>query len=213
MKLKFSNRATFDQRSGFTLAEMLVVTATLVILIGSVIACNLFGLSMSVRQQIWLSASDDSAQALGKIMTDIRSGASNYVGSGTNISSFARCADGTPHSGNALMIYTGTTNVGTNIACILYYYDTVSNILWRTNYTGSNYGDFKMVSANPITNDNPIFTETDYLGNVQTNTIATPIIQIYLSFTKLQNPQVEIAPGSPVDFYQIITTVASRNRP
>jgi hypothetical protein len=86
-------------------------------------------------------------------------------------------------------------------------------MLVRTNYTGSNFGDFKLVSANPITNDNYIFTETDYLGNVLTNAAATPIIQVYLSFTKLQNPQIEIAPGSPVDFYQIITTIASRNRP
>jgi type II secretory pathway pseudopilin PulG len=212
VKLKLPKTRVLEQRSGFTLAEMLVVTASLVILIGSVIICNLFGLSMSVRQQIWLSASDDSAQALGKLMTDIRSGASNYVGTGSNWTTWARCADGTPHTGNSLMIYLGTTNSGTNIPFVLYWYDTVSNVLWRTNYTGSNYGDFKMVSANPITNDNPVFTEEDYLGNVLTNTIATPIIQVYLSFTKLQNPQVAIAPGSPVDFYQIITTVASRNR-
>lgn len=211
MKLSLPKAADLEQHSGFTLAEMLVVTSTMVILIGSVIACNLFGLSMSVRQQIWLSASDDSAQALGKLMTDIRAGASNYVGNG-NLGGFTNPAAGASRVGNALKIYLGTTNSGTNIPWILYYYDTTSNMLVRTNYTGSNFGDFKVVSANPITNDNPVFTEIDYLGNVQTNSIATPIIQVYLSFTKLQNPQVEIAPGSPVDFYQIVTTVASRNR-
>jgi type II secretory pathway pseudopilin PulG len=209
MTLTFAK--TPEQSSAFTLAEAVVMMATLVILLTAVICANLFGLSMSVRQQIWLSASDDAAQALGKLMTDIRSGATNYVGNG-NLGGFTNSVSGSPHTGNALMIYVGTTNSGTNIPFVYYYYDTVSNILYRTNYTGSNYGDFKLVSANPITNDNPIFTETDYLGNVLTNTIATPIIQVYLSFTKLQNPQVEIAPGSPVDFYQIITTVASRNR-
>jgi hypothetical protein len=211
MKLPLPNTPAPDQRSAFTLAEALVVMATLVILLGSIIACNLFGLSMSVRQQIWLSASDDAAQALGKLETDIRAGASNYVGNG-NLGGFTNPAAGAPRVGNALMIYVGTTSTGTNIPWILYYYDTTSNMLMRTNYTGSNFGDFKMVSANPVTNDNPVFTETDYLGNVQTSSIATPIIQVYLSFTKLQNPQVVIAPGSPVDFYQIVTTIASRNR-
>jgi hypothetical protein len=211
MTLTYGKTTTQEQRSAFTIAEAIMMMAALVILLGAIICANLFGLSMSVRQQIWLSASDDAAQALGKLMTDIRSGATNYVGNG-NLGGFTNCASGSPHTGNALMIYVGTTNGGTNIPFVYYYYDTVSNILYRTNYTGSNYGDFKLVSANPITNDNPIFTETDYLGNVLTNTIATPIIQIYLSFTKLQNPQVTIAPGSPIDFYQVITTVASRNR-
>jgi type II secretory pathway pseudopilin PulG len=200
------------RRSGFTLLEATMVMGILVVLVGSIIMCNLYGLSMSVRQQIWLSASDDAGHALGTLMSDIRTGASNYVGNG-DLNGFTNIAANTSEVGNALKIFVGTTNGGTNIPWILYYYNTTSNMLVRTNYTGSNFGDFKLVSANPITNDNYIFTETDYLGNVLTNAAATPIIQVYLSFTKLQNPQIEIAPGSPVDFYQIITTIASRNRP
>jgi prepilin-type N-terminal cleavage/methylation domain-containing protein len=212
MKVRLPESELLDRRSGFSLMEMTVVMGILVVFVASIIMCNLFGLSMAVRQQIWLSASDDSARALGTLMTDIRTGASNYVGNG-NLGGFTNISTNTLQAGNALKIYVGTTNGGTNIPWILYYYDFASNNLVRTNYTGSNYGDFKLVSANPITNDNFIFTETDYLGNTLTNQAATPIIQVYLSFTKLQNPQVLIAPGSPVDFYQIITTVASRNRP
>ncbi|HUD48642.1 MAG TPA: type II secretion system protein [Candidatus Baltobacteraceae bacterium] len=212
MKVTLPTPEMVSRRSGFTLIETTMVMGILVILVGSIVMCNLFGLSMSDRQQIWLSASDDAAQALGTLMSDIRSGASNYVGNG-DLNGFTNIAENTPEVGNALKIWVGTTNTGTNIPWILYYYNTTSNTLVRTNYTGSNYGDFKLVSANPITNDNYIFTESDYLGNVLTNAVATPIIQVYLSFTKLQNPQIEIAPGSPVDFYQIITTIASRNRP
>jgi type II secretory pathway pseudopilin PulG len=211
MKLALPKPEFLGRSSGFTLLEAVVVMGILVVLVGSIIMCNLFGLSMAIRQQIWLSASDDAGHALGTLMADIRTGASNYVGNG-NLGGFTNAAQNANQVGNALKIYVGTTNGGTNIPWILYYYDTVSNNLVRTNYTGTNYGDYKLVSANPITNDNYIFTETDYLGNVLTNPVATPIIQIYLSFTKLQNPQVVIAPGSPVDFYQIITTVASRNR-
>ncbi len=212
MRVALPPAEVLEERSGFTLMEMTVTMGLMVILVGSIIMCNLFGLSMSVRQQIWLSASDDAGHALGTLMADIRTGASNYVGNG-NLTGFTNIVGGNARVGNALKIYVGTTNGGTNIPWILYYYDTTSNNLIRTNYTGSNFGDFKLVSANPITNDNYIFTETDYLGNVLTNATATPIIQVYLSFTKLQNPQVVIAPGSPVDFYQIITTVGSRNRP
>src|SRR5580658_2591211 len=173
MKLALPEPRVLGRRSGFTLLESVIVMATLVIVIGSVILCNLWGVAMAVRQQIWLSASDDAGHALGTLMSDIRTGASNYVGNG-NLTGFTNITANNPRVGNALMIYVGTTNSGTNIPWILYYYDTVSNNLIRTNYTGYSYGDFKLVSANPITNDNPIFTETDYLGNVLTNINPTP---------------------------------------
>jgi hypothetical protein len=214
--------------AAFTLLEAMVVSGTLLLVIGSMIACNLWGVSMSYRQQIWLNASDDAAQALGKLMTDIRSGASNYVGSysGTNVwqssnapgvPGFTICGGAVWQAGNAMVCYVGTTNGGTNIPWVLYYYDTVHSNLYRTNYTGSNYGDFKMVTINDLMTNNiygsNIFAEYDYLGNqITSNTIAQPIIQVCLAFTKLQNPQIVIAPGGPVDFYQIVATIASRNK-
>ncbi|HUD84522.1 MAG TPA: prepilin-type N-terminal cleavage/methylation domain-containing protein, partial [Candidatus Saccharimonadales bacterium] len=109
MKVALPKTEIVDRRSGFTLVEMTMVMGVLVVLIGSIIMCNLFGLSMSVRQQIWLSASDDAGHALGTLMSDIRTGASNYVGNG-NLSGFTPIADNTPEAGNALKIYVGTTN-------------------------------------------------------------------------------------------------------
>jgi type II secretory pathway pseudopilin PulG len=215
MKLIFV-RTHGGRRSGFTLVEALVVMMTLVLLAGSLIMCNLYGLSMAYRQQIWLSSSDDAAQALGLLMNDVRSGASNYVGSG-NLGGFTNATSNSWQVGNALKVYVSTTNTGTNIPWVLYYYDPGSSNLYRTNYTGSNYGDFRLVSANSVMTNNVyqsnIFAEYDYLGNQVTNLIATPIIQVCLAFTSLQNPQIVIAPGGPVDFYQVVTTIASRNRP
>jgi hypothetical protein len=216
MTISLPDKELLGCRSGFTLLEASVVMATLVILVGSLIMCNLYGLSMADRQQIWLSASDDAAQVMGKLMTDVRAGASNYVGTGS-LAGFTNIPAGTWQAGNALKIYVGTTNGGTNIPWILYYYDPPSSNIYRTNYTGSNYGDFKLVSANFVMTNNiygsNIFAEYDYLGNQVTNPIGTPIIQVCLAFTKFQNPQVLIQPGSAVDFYEIITTIASRNRP
>ncbi len=216
MKVRPANGERMERRSGFTLVEAMVVTGTLVILFGSMIMCNLYGLAMASRQQIWLSSSDDAAQALGKLMTDIRGGASNYVGNGS-LAGFTNAASNTWQAGNALKIYVGTTNAGTNIPWIMYYYDPPSSNLYRTNYTGSNYGDFRLVSANAIQTNNSygsnIFAEYDYLGNQVTNLIATPIIQVCLAFTSMQNPQIVIEPGGTIAFYQIVTTIASRNRP
>jgi type II secretory pathway pseudopilin PulG len=221
MNLNFSHTLATGPRRAFTLVEVVMVMATLVILSGSIIMCNLYGLSMAQRQQIWLSASDDAGQALGKLMSDIRSGASNYVGYG-NLGGFTNAATNIWQQGNALKIYLANTNGVTNGAWIMYYYDPASSNLYRTNWnvTGSGSGDFDLVTANMVMTNNMynsnIFSAYNVVNGVwtpETNGVGTPLIQVCLAFSKLQNPQVDITPGSPVDFYQIVTMIASRNRP
>ena len=220
MKMRLSHAVATGQRSGFTLVEALIVMVTMVILIGSIIMCNMFGASMAVRQQIWLSSSDDAAQALGKMFADIRSGASNYVGNG-NLGGFTNAAtNGTWQQGNALMIYQCNTNGVTNGAWVMYYYDPASSNLFRTNWTGSNAGNFELVTANEVQTNNMynsnIFSAYNVYNGIwvpETNGVGTPLVLVCLAFTELQNPQVVIASGSTVDFYQITTKIASRNRP
>jgi type II secretory pathway pseudopilin PulG len=219
MKVSLSNTIANGQRGGFTLVEALVVMATLVLLCGSIIMCNLYGVSMAARQQIWLSASDDAAQTLGKLLTDVRSGASNYVGNG-NLGGFTNAATNVWQQGNALMIYQANTNGLTNGAWIMYYYDPASSNLYRTNWTGTGTGDFELVTANMLMTNNMynsnIFSAYNVYNGVwvpETNGVGTPLVLVCLAFTELQNPQVVIASGSTVDFYQITTRIASRNRP
>jgi hypothetical protein len=221
MKLQCSKSRTLRGRRAFTLVEAMVASVTLIILIGSVIMCNLYGLAMAVRQQIWLGASDDGAQAVGMLMGDIRSANTLYVGTYSN-NVFTQTAATGQQSGNALMIFTATNSTMAAGPWILYYYNLAttigglnSNSLVRTNFYGAGIaGDYKMVSANPITNDytHPIFTELDLSGTgtpiSNYNSIAP--ISVYLSFTKLQDPQVIIESGSLVDLYQITTTVTPR---
>jgi len=208
MKLPCSHARTLHPLRAFTLVEVMVASTILVVVVGGVIMCNLFGLAMAARQQIWLDASSDSAQAVGTLMTDIRSANTLFVGSYVS-NTFTVAANGVQQSGNAIMIYP-TTNTS---SWFLYYYDPVLNNLDRTNYYGPGMpGDFKLVSANPITNDSthPIFTEVDYTGTPTSNAATIASVQIYLSFTKLQDPQIVIENGSVVDLYQIITTVTPR---
>lgn len=210
MRLLNLQNKTARARRAFTLVEALITSATLVIVLGSVVMCNLYGLSMAVRQQIWLGASDDAAGAIGTLMEDIRSATSLEVGSYSN-SVFTQTASTGQQSGNALMIFTNSST----LPWILYYYDSTSNNLVRSNYYGPSVnGDSKLVSANPITNDvtHPIFTEVDYTGTALSNATPLTAVTIYLSFTKLQDPDIVIESGSSVDLYQIITTVSPRLR-
>jgi hypothetical protein len=209
MNIQYKNqKSKIRAAQAFTLVEVIVASGVLVLLVTSIILCNLWGLSMSVREQIWLASSDDAGQALSLMYRDIRSSISNSVGSYTASGGFVPVASNTNQAGNALEVFPSTNTS----SWIVYYYNTLSNTLVRTNYSGSNSGDFSMVSVNCLTNDNPIFTFTDSYGNIVTNPIANPLIQIYLSFTKLQNPQVQISPGSALDYYKITTTIASRSK-
>jgi hypothetical protein len=207
---------------GFTLSEAMMACTILMLVTLGVISFNLWGLSMATRSQIWLSASDDSRNAMRMLHQDIRTAYSVQVGQGRSngggaSNGFIPVSGTNAWAGNAMFIVPSTNIYG----WVEYYYDTNSNMLCRTNYDGSNYGSFNLVSANPITNDNYIFTMQEFLGstinasNVQAydNTNPWPLVNVYLSFTKLQVPEVVIAPGNPVDFYQINTKVSMRQRP
>jgi hypothetical protein len=200
----------------------MMASSILMLVVMAIISFNLWGLAMAQRSQIWLSAGDDARNALRMLHQDIRTALSVQVGTGMSNGSgptngFVAVPGTNPWTGNALMIVPSTNVVG----WVEYYYDTNANMLCRTNWDGVSAGSFNIVSANPITNDNPIFTMQDYLGNTinggtvnsYDNVNPWPLVNIYLSFTKLQNPQVLIAPGNPVDFYQINTKVSMRQRP
>lgn len=210
MKLPSSHDVALRGRRAFTLVEVLIASTTLVIIVGSVIMCNLYGLAMASRQQIWLGASDDSAKAMSTLTTNIRSAVTLEVGTFAS-SVFTQTGSTNQQSGNALMVFF-TTN---STPWTLFYYDSTSNNLVQSNFYGAGSGgDCRLVSANPITNDvtHPIFTEVDYTDTPLSNATPVASIGIYLSFTKLQNPQINIESGSIVDLYQISAIVSPRIR-
>ncbi len=208
MKLSLSQSNRRGCGRGFTLAEVMVATTILVLVFGAIISVNLWGLSMNLRSQIWLDTSDDTRHSMAMLHQDVRTASTINVGTGS-LAGFTNAGTTNIQAGNALMVYTSTN---TN-SWVLYYFDATKNTLFRTNWDGVAIGGFDMVSANPITNDNYIFTMQDYLGNTLSNATPYPVVAVYLSFTKLQNPQIEIEPGSPVDFFQINTRIAPRMRP
>ncbi len=121
-----------------------------------------------------------------------------------------------------MKILQANTNGNASSAWVIYYYDAATSNLYRTNWTGSNSGDYKQVSANMMMSNNMynsnIFSaycvsSTSGTWVPQNAPVGTPLVLVCLSFTKLQNPEIQIMPGNPVDFYQIVTMIASRNRP
>lgn len=192
----------------FTLAETLIVMGLIVIVGAALIFCNMFGMSMAVRQQIWMDASSDTAKTLGTLMNDVRSGELLAVGNYVN-NVFVPVPDNTNQWGDAIRIYSSTS---TNLPpWVDYYYSTSTSNLMRTNYNGPGVaGSYISVSANPITNDQRIFTCENYLGSIWTNTQTTPIVDVYLSYIKLQNPQVLIGPSNLINLYMVRSRICPR---
>src|SRR5271168_5395478 len=170
-------RATASRRA-FTLAETLIVMGLIVVVGTALIFCNMFGMSMAVRHQIWMDASSDTARTLGTVMNDVRSGEllsiGNYIGG-----VFVPVPDNTNQWGDALRIYSSTA---TNVPpWIDYYYSSSTSNLVRTNFNGPGIaGNYSEICANPITNDQRIFQFENYLGSVYSNTQTTPVVDLYL---------------------------------
>jgi type II secretory pathway pseudopilin PulG len=203
--MKLANHSSRAERNskGFTLMEVLVVMATSVLLIGIVLGTHLYGLRMSTRTQVKLSASDDARKTISLMMEDIRSAKSLRVGTGSE----THFTDADPDAyqvGDAIQIYRSSD---TN-DWIRYFYDSENNTLKRT----MNGETASLVTANSVTNSHPIFTEQNFQGITLTNRTPVAVVEVNLSFTKLTSPQVQIGPGNYFDFYQLQTRISPRVR-
>ena len=123
-----ANSSREGRGRGFTLAEMMIATTTLVLVFGAIIAINLWGLAMTQRSEIWLLASDDSRKSMGLLHEDVRTASTIYVGTGS-LAGFTNAGPTNMQAGNAMQLYASTN---TN-SWVLYYYDSTSNTLYRTN--------------------------------------------------------------------------------
>ena len=162
----------------------------MVLVLGAVIALNLWGLAMTKRSQIWLLANDDARKGMGMLHMDVRAASTVYVGSG-DLNGFTNAGATNIQAGNALKVYASTnTNSWT-----LYFYNSASNTLYRTNWDGLAIGNFDTVLANPITNDNFVFTEQDYLGNILSNATTRSLPSICRS-QNCRTPKLSSSLGS-----------------
>ena len=98
---------------------------------------------MTQRSEIWLLTGDDTRQSMG-LLHRTPHGLQHLRRHGQP-EGFHQCGATNIQAGNAMLIYASTnTNSWT-----LYYYDSPSSTLYRTNWDGTSVGDFRMVFGQP----------------------------------------------------------------
>ena len=109
----FTYQAQRSRQDAFTLAEVQVAMAVIMLVIGGVISSHIFGLKLNEATRAKLSASDAARTAINKLVNDVRSAKTIEVGSGT-FAAFTPVSNGQPQQGAALRIYP-TTNLASYI--------------------------------------------------------------------------------------------------
>jgi len=97
------------QRSSlaYTLTEIMVTMAIVVMVLAAMISCHLLGLKLFELTKAKLGASDDARRSIGLMISEIRSAKFVRVGSG-DLADFKEVDVNTPHVGNAMQVYPST---------------------------------------------------------------------------------------------------------
>jgi len=164
-----TTQQVFANRRGFTLPEMMVATAVFAMIMGSIIALNLFSArsTSGVSRMLEIGA---KANVLNVLCNDIRGAQSAGVRS-YNGSTFSTIALGSAQQGNALQLLVSS---GTNTHTIYYYVDTGSNF-WRWNSTANTSTRYLTDVTNTV-----VFTSEDFSGAIISNSIARTLIEVNL---------------------------------
>ena len=201
-QLKQENRKTlFTWADGFTLVEMMVAMAILMIAVAALLGSHIMGLKQNQLIESKAGASDSSRRAVSKLPADIRSAKMWFIGnmSGTN---FTAISSGR-QQGTALALCETT-----NGSQFIYYYFDLSD---------TNNSNGKLLSTTS-TNWNPVilasnlintlyFLAEDYNGVVQTNNWTSKsyknVIHTTLQFRQFQYPTTTVGSNCLYDFYQL----------
>lgn len=185
---------------GFTLTEMLVTSAILMVVLAGTLTAHLFGIRMFEITKAKLGANDESRQALALLTEEVRTCKRVLVGEGT-LATFAETPINTPQKGSALQIYpTETTN-----SFIRYFLDSGTKQLRRTTNGTTSFS----VVANYITNST-VFTMEDYRGNILSTNVNNRVVGLTLQFYQIQYPLVQVGVGQYYEFYQFRAKVTRR---
>ncbi len=185
---------------GFTIAELMVTMAIVLMVMGALITAHLFGLRLFELTKAKLGASDEARAAISTLIQEIRSAKLLRIGDGS-LATFSEVAVDSLQRGSAIQVYaTGNTN-----SFVRYFWDAADKKLKRT----TNGATYVSVVANSISNQ-MVFTSEDYTGAILTNNENNRVIGLTLQFYQLQYPAVSIGPGNYYDYYQLNTKITRR---
>ena len=178
----------------FTLPELMVSMTIFLILVGGVVAANVYGLKMYQITATKLNATESVRKAVGKMADEIKSCRTTWVGNmGTN-GVFTAKLDGEVQSGGGLLVRSTTNNTVYSI----YFLNTTDKTFRRTTSAG-----VTTMLARQVTNTT-LFTVQDYLGNVLTNNANNRVIHFAI---QLFQPKKF---GTIADYYLLETSVTRR---
>jgi len=203
MKTFLSNRISPTRNSGrsaFTLVEIQVSMAIIMLVIGGVISSHVFGLKLNEATRAKLSASDAARNAIGKLVGDIRSAKIVEVGNGS-FAAFVAVTNGLPQQGSAVKVYQ-TTNTS---SYIVYYLDPADSKLKRA-ATGATT---PRIIAEYLTNS-IVFSSENFSGTVLTDNQNNRVIGVNMHFYQIQYPISTIGQGGYFDYYQVRTKITRR---
>lgn len=184
----------------FTLAEIQVSMAIIMLVIGGVISSHVFGLKLNEATRAKLSASDAARNALNRLVGDVRSAKTIQIGSGS-YSAFNPVSDGSSQRGSALRIYP-TTNTN---SFVVYYLDSSDSKLKKASTTATT----PITVAEYLTNT-VIFTSENHLGTVLTDNQNNRVIGVNMQFYQIRYPITTIGSGGYFDYYQVQTKITRR---
>ena len=186
--------------AAFTLAEIMVSMAILLIVIAIALSCQMYGLRMFEFVKPKLSANEDARRAVGRLVQEVRCANLIRLGNGS-FTNFAEIAANLPQSGNAIQVYpTSDTN-----AFVRYYRDAADQKLKAM----TNGAAAPIVLAQAISNQ-VVFTSEDFTGRVLTNNQNNRVIGLNLEFYQIQYPKTAVGPGNFYDYYQLRTKITRR---
>ena len=186
---------------GFTLPEILVSMAIMLIIVGIALSCQMYGLRMFEFVKPKLSASDDARRTVGRLVDQIRSANVVRVGNGT-FTNFAEIAPNLRQQGNAIQVYP-TTNMSRYVR---FYRDPADQKLKAMTNGARN----PIVLAHSISNQ-VFFTSEDFSGIILTNNQNNRVIGVTLTFFQIHYPTTAVGPGNFYDHYELRTKITRRS--
>jgi len=182
----------------FTLAEMMVTVAILILLVVAIVSTNLFGLRMFQIEETKLNASSQARNIVGKLMDEIHSCDSFQVGTViTNATftngTFTALPLGASQRGTALLISNATKFT-------VYYVNTNDHKFRRTTSTSGS----TRILAQSVTNAADVFRAQDFSGNVLTNDQVNTVLHLKLEFYQATRY------GVPPDYCKLETSATRR---
>jgi prepilin-type N-terminal cleavage/methylation domain-containing protein len=197
MRIPISNsgRAGWSRpQAGFTLTEVLVASTIFGLLVGGIIASNLFGLRIFQMSQTKLQITQWSRETIMRLTDEIHVCNNAQVGVVSN-GVFTAFLDGDTQQGNGLLINTSTNTNN----FILYFVNTSDQTFRRTTEEPGS----TVILGSSVTNLLP-FTAEDFLGNVLTNTSNGQVIHLALEFYQ---PAFFM---QSADYYKLETSIKQR---